>query len=173
MIPKTTLMPRPLKNKEDALEFAMKLIGLRRQSEAEIRNRLRKRNCDDNCIEATVAELYKFGYLDDEAFAESYINDRIKLRPAGKSLIRAELRKKGIDRGMIDKKLDELLSAEDELASAKEILRKKLRTANSKDENKIKAKLAFHLRSRGFSSAVINEAIQNILSTDKTHTHEK
>lgn len=165
-------MPKTIDDKNDALKLAMKLIGLRRRSEIEIRERLREKGCDEALAEETVSELYKFGYLDDPAFAESYINDRIRFRPAGSFLIRLELQKKGIAHDIIEEKLSELLSAKDELSLARKLLEKKMRTSPPKDGDKVKAKLAFYLRSRGFSPQVINEAIRDILRTDKTTIHE-
>jgi regulatory protein len=165
-------MPKTIDNKNDALKFAMKLIGLRRRSEAEIRERLGEKGCDETLTEETVSELYKFSYLDDAAFAESYINDRIRFRPAGSFLIKMELQKKGIAHDIIEEKLSELLSAKDELSLARKLLEKKMRTSPAVDGDKARAKLAFYLRSRGFSPQIINEAIQDILRTDKTTIHE-
>lgn len=165
-------MSKTIDNRNEALKFAMKLIGLRRRSEAEIRERLREKGSDEALTKETVSELYRFGYLDDAAFAESYINDRIKFRPAGRFLIKMELQEKGIASAVIDEKLSALLGAEEELSLAKKLLEKKLRTSPPKDGDKMKAKLAFYLKSRGFSPQIINEAIRDILSTDKTTIHE-
>lgn len=159
-------------NKDDALRFAMKLIGLRRRSEAEIRSRLRKKGCGEELAGETVSELYKFGYLDDAAFAESYINDRMRFRPAGRFLIKLELREKGIADGIIEDKLSELLGKEEELSLAKKLLEKKMRASPPKDGGKARARLAFYLKSRGFSPGTIDEAIRDILRTNKTTIHE-
>jgi len=165
-------MPQPLDNKNDALKFAMKLIGLRRRSEAEIRQRLADKGCDAALTEETVAELYRYKYLDDEAFAESYINDRMNFRPAGRFVLKNELAKKGIAKNIIEEKLAELTGGERELAVAEKLIEKKLRTSNPKDEKKLRDRIIYHLRSRGFSSEIISQAMQNKLKSDKHIIHE-
>lgn len=160
-------MPQKIDNQNDALKFAMKLIGLRRRSEAEIRQRLQDRGCTDELIEATVAELFRFGYLDDAAFAESYIHDRIRFRPAGRFVIAQELKKKNIAPGIIAEKLDALLGREVELELAQKLLEKKLRTADRADQNKLRNRLIFHLQSRGFSSEIISQALRNRVELDE------
>ena len=165
-------MPQPLDNKNDALKFAMKLIGLRRRSEAEIRQRLADKGCDAALTEETVAELYRYKYLDDEAFAESYINDRMNFRPVGRFVLKNELEKKGIAKSIIEEKLAKLTSEEQELEMAKKLIEKKLRTSNLKDEKKLRDRIIYHLRSRGFSSEIISQAMQNKLKSDKHIIHE-
>ncbi|MDD3190697.1 MAG: regulatory protein RecX [Candidatus Pacebacteria bacterium] len=155
------------KNKNDALKFAMKLIGLRRRSETEIRQRLKDKGFDKPLIEETVEELYRFKYLNDEAFAESYINDRINFRPAGKFVIRNELKKRGVSEKIIEEKLEELLSDEKELEMAGNLLQKKIRIIHSKDPQKIRGKVLYFLKSRGFSQNTISQAMQNELELDK------
>lgn len=156
-------MPKPLENFNDALKFAMKLIGLRRRSEAEIRSRLQERGTDEELEARVIEELYRFRYLDDESFAESYINDRIRFRPSGSLALRNELKRKGIRQDIIELKLEELFDEEKELATAESLTEKKLKTARTDDKKKLKAKMIFYLKSRGFSSQIIDQALRSTL----------
>lgn len=165
-------MPEPLDNRNDALKFAMKLIGLRRQSETEIRQRLEAKGCDRELVEDTVAELYRYKYLDDQAFAEAYINDRTNFRPAGRFVLENELKKKGIAPNIIKDRLDELLDKTKELELAEKLVEKKIRTSGTKDEKKIRDRIIYHLRSRGFSSETISQAMRNKLKLDKNINYE-
>lgn len=165
-------MPKTLENTDDAMRFAMKLIGLRRRSEAEIRQRLEEKSATPELVEEIVEELYRYRYLDDEAFAESYINDRINFRPAGRYAIKNELIRKGISPKIIEDKLSGLLGKEKELDLAGALIRKKIRTAGKSDTDKMRSKLIFHLKSRGFSSDIISQAMKNALELDKTINHE-
>jgi len=160
------------KTKNDALKFAMKLIGLRRRSVFEIETRLKEKGFEKPLIEETVTELYRFKYLNDEAFAESYINDRINFRPAGKFVIRNELKKKGLSEKIIEEKLEELLSDEKELEMAGNLLQKKIRTINSQDPQKIRGKILYFLKSRGFSQSTISQAMRNKLKLDEPINYE-
>jgi len=156
-------MPKPLENFNDAMKFAMKLIGLRRRSEAEIRARLQKRGADEDLESQVIEELYHFRYLDDESFAESYINDRIRFKPSGSIALRIELRKKGIRQDIIDAKMEELFDAKKELETAQSLAKKKLKTIKTEDKKKLQAKMIFYLKSRGFSSQIIDQALKSTL----------
>lgn len=153
-----------MEEKNKALQFAMKLIGLRRRSEFEIRERLKQKNFSEEISEETISELKKYKYLDDEKFAESYINDRINLRPCGKRLIKMELARKGVSENIIENKLDELLSFEKELELAEKIIAKKLRIIGEESEkNKLRQKLMASLQLKGFSFDIISKALDNKL----------
>ena len=160
-------MAQTIDNKNDALKFAMKLITLRRRSEAEIRKRLKEKGCAEQLTDETVAELYHYKYLDDTAFAESYINDRINFRPAGRFVIKNELKKSGIAPDIITEKLDELLDEKKELELAEKLVEKKLRTTSLEDKQKLRARIVYHLQSRGFSSKIISQALENKIELDK------
>lgn len=165
-------MPQTIDNKNDTLKFAMKLIGLRRRSEVEIRQRLEDKGCDAALTEETVAELYRYKYLDDEAFTESYINDRMNFRPAGRFVLKNELKKKGIAESIIEDKLAELMGGEKELEMAERLVEKKMRMSQPKDEKKMRDRIIYHLQSRGFSSEIISQAMKNKLKLDRNIINE-
>lgn len=160
-------MAQAIDNKNDALKFAMKLIGLRRRSEAEVRKRLKDKGCAGELINETVTELYHYKYMDDTAFAESYIHDRINFHPSGRFVIKNELKKSGIAPAIIEEKLDELLNEKKELELAERLVDKKLRTTSLEDKKKLRARIVYHLQSRGFSSKIISQALENKIELDK------
>ncbi|MGP8321203.1 MAG: regulatory protein RecX [Methanosarcinaceae archaeon] len=150
-----------MEKKNEALKFAMKLISLRRRSFFEIRKRLEKKSYEEIIIKEVLKELKNYRYLDDKQFAESYINDRINFRPCGNFLIRKELKEKGIEENIINEKMEELLSEEEEIESAKKLVKKKLKIINDKtDEIKVNQKLKLFLQSKGYSFDIINQAVK-------------
>jgi len=154
-------MPENEEEKTNAMKFAMKLIGLRRRSESEIRRRLKDKKYGEDLIEDVMEELRRWEYLDDEKFAESYINDRINFRPAGKFLIKMELKAKGLGEKIIDSKLSEIISDEKELEMAERLIKKRIDGLDPKDSQKDRIKLMNYLKARGFSGAVISQAMKN------------
>lgn len=150
--------------KDKALQFAMKLIGLRRRSVFEIEERLKVKSYSEDIVSYVIEELKKFRYLDDEIFAESFINDRINLRPCGKRFIEKELRNKGISSEIIESKLGSMIDEEKELELAQRLILKKMRSiTDGTDKNKIKRKLAAYLSTKGFSFDVIGQVLRNKL----------
>ncbi|MCK5084267.1 MAG: regulatory protein RecX [Candidatus Pacebacteria bacterium] len=151
-----------MKEKNEALQFAMKLIGLRMRSVLEIKTRLEKKGFGTKIINEVLRDLEKYRYTNDEQFAESYINDRMNFRPCGNFLIRKELKEKGVEENIIERKIEELIGEEIEIASAKKLAEKKLRTISDKtDKSKINQKVRSYLQSRGYSFDIISRVIED------------
>ncbi|MEA2097546.1 MAG: regulatory protein RecX [Patescibacteria group bacterium] len=151
-----------MKDKNEALKFAMKLISLRKRSAFEIKKRLEKKKFEENIIEEILQKLKSYKYLNDEEFAEAYINDRINFNPRGRFLIKKELNEKGIAENIIEKKIEELLSEKKEIELARKSAEKKLKTINNKtDKIKINQKIMSYLQSKGYSFDIINLVVNN------------
>ena len=75
-------------------------------------------------IKQAIQRLEDLAYLDDAKYAKDFINDRVRFKPRGKSLIRYELIKKGVDLNIIDKSFYE--SEFDEIYLGQQLLSKKL-----------------------------------------------
>ncbi|MFA6096867.1 MAG: regulatory protein RecX [Candidatus Paceibacterota bacterium] len=153
-----------MEEKNQAMMFAMKLIGLRRRSVFEIEERLKQKDYQEDIIATTIDELKKFRYLDDEAFAEAFIRDRINLRPCGKRMMGRELRAKGVSSGIIEEKLASLFDEQTEIELARRLVSKKMKVVkDGADKNKTRRKLSAFLASRGFSFDIISQALKNKL----------
>ena len=150
-----------MKDKNEALKFAMKLISLRKRSAFEIKKRLRKKKFEGDIIEEVLQELENYKYLNDEEFAEAYINDRINFNPRGRFLIKKELNERGIAENIIERKIEKLLSEEKEIESAKKMAEKKSRTINDRtDKIKVNQKIRSYLQSKGYSFDIINLVVK-------------
>ena len=62
---------------------------------------LKKEYSPENC-EETVNCMVELGYINDEDYAERYIKDAVEFKKHGIMRIKQDLRKKGIDRDIID-----------------------------------------------------------------------
>lgn len=154
-------------SQNEALKFAMKLIGLRRRSVFEIETRLKEKGYDKKIQQSVMKELEHYGYIDDKSFAESYISDRIKFNPRGRALIKLELKKRGIDNAIIENALEEILDEKQEEEMARKIAAKKVRMMTGKDPKKVCVKIIFHLKSKGFPSNIIHKAIDKEVNFNK------
>jgi regulatory protein len=150
-----------------AMKFAMKLIGLRRRSEQELRGRLREKGFPPELEEEVVAEMKRFRYLDDAAFAESYIHDRLRFRPAGRFVLRMELKNKGLREELIEEKLAELIPSGTELEMAEKVAAKKLRLLGRMPADKRRLRLLNFLRSKGFGAEAISQAVKNTIESEQ------
>lgn len=86
---------------------AAAFLAVRPRSVAEVRRRLRLQGYRHDLIETVVERFVGLGFLDDEAFARTWVESRDRARPRGERALRQELARKGIDRHTIEAVLAE------------------------------------------------------------------
>jgi regulatory protein len=129
-----------------AKSVAVKLLSRREHSALELRDKLAKRDFDEDEIRQAIDELEQGGWLSDERFAEAYIRMR-QLKGFGPIRITMELNERGVDEGIID----DYIHAGDEIWQQilEQQYRKKYRNSTIEDYND-KAKRIRFLQYRGF-----------------------
>ncbi|MEA2094497.1 MAG: regulatory protein RecX, partial [Pseudomonadota bacterium] len=85
---------------------ALDLLARREHSEQELSRKLASRGIEVDVIAATISALLAEGLLNNSRFAEAFIHSRFQ-RGQGPRKIRAELRERGIDDGLIGEYLDD------------------------------------------------------------------
>ena len=137
--------------KEDAVEEAyqrsVKLLVFRARSEHEIRTRLSQYDCDEEVIEQVIVRLTEKGYVNDQRFAEEWVENRTTFRPRGRKLLKLELQQKNLDEEQIESAMNDL---PDEEEMARNAARKYSARLRGLDEQTFKKKLYGFLVRRGF-----------------------
>ena len=152
-----------MENKNQALKFAIKLLSIRKRSVFEMRNRLKRKEFENDVIDEVIKELFEYKYLNDAEFAEAYINDRINFNPRGNFLVKKELREKGVAENIVDEKIKKLFPEEKEMELAKKAAEKKIGTLNKDlEKNKIYQKVGSYLQAKGYASYIIREVLEDI-----------
>jgi regulatory protein len=100
------------------LDAAARFLEARPRSVAEVRRRLTTAGYRVPLVDAAIDRMGELGYLDDEAFARTWVESRDRARPRGEQALRQELRLKGIDATVIAGVLDERRRASEEIAEA-------------------------------------------------------
>jgi regulatory protein len=131
------------------------------QTGRELRTRLLRKGFDNETIDAALAKLSDVGYLNDERFAELWIENRLAHRPRGKRMLEQELRQKGIDRQIVDETVAGMDI--DDRAAALELARKRLKSVQSLPLDEQKKKLTGILARRGFDYGVIRATLETVL----------
>ncbi len=78
------------------LDAAARFLEVRPRSVEEVRRRLREAGYRPDLVEGAVDRMTVLGYLDDAAFARSWVESRDRARPRGARALRDELRRKGV-----------------------------------------------------------------------------
>lgn len=135
------------KSLEKAYNYAIYLLGLKLRTEGEIREKLRVKNYELRITEEVIKQLAENRYLDDQRYAEVYVENLKKYKNFGFFGIKKKLMEKRLPKEIIENILNEVLSEEEELKIAKKLL------------NKIgeveKQKAVMRLKSKGFRTGVI------------------
>jgi regulatory protein len=133
-----------------AYDQALRYLSFRARSRREMERHLGEKGYSPQVVTATVERLLDESYLDDEAFARFWLENRERFRPRSKRALRYELRQKGIAAELIDSLLTDL--DEDELAWA--AVEGKVIQWQNLDEEEFKKKVLGFLNRRGFNYEV-------------------
>lgn len=137
-----------------AHEAALRLLANRPRSEKEMRTRLAMRGCEPGVVEDEIARLGRAGLLDDQKFARAWVEDRKRVSPRGRRMLRYELLGRGIDPESVDLVTDGI----DDRETALSLARSRVRGAIVSDYETFMAKVGGFLRRRGFDYSVAAEA---------------
>jgi len=140
------------------LNAAIRYLGYRPRSEAEVRQRLQRHGFNSDCIEKVLAQLKEQGLVDDTAFARFWKENRESFSPRSRRLTRLELQRKGLDGGVIDQVVGEV----DDGDSAYRAALGKTRRLLPSDYQGFRRRLGAYLRRRGFNYEVINDTVERV-----------
>jgi regulatory protein len=138
-----------------AFQRAVRYLGIRPRSSAEIITYLKRKEVDETVVEDVVRRLHEKGYLDDEVFARFWVENRNRFRPRGAQALRYELRQKGVERETIDATLEE----QDEDAAALAALQPKVERWATLEKMDFEQKGLAFLARRGFRFDVCRRTV--------------
>ena len=143
---------------EVALQKALNFLSYRPRSAKEVRQNLIKHKADENTIEVVVERLTRGGMLNDNNFAEMWVESRSTFKPRGRKALRIELRQKGITDDVIEESLAEL----DEGELAYRAASKQARKLKHLEWQDFRKKLYGYLARRGFNYDTISGIIPKV-----------
>lgn len=164
-------LTRALRSKLEALDrkwavrdAALSLLSYRARSRKELARALSRKNHRPADIDTVLEELEERGLLDDRAFAETLVRDRVRQRPRGRRRLVQELRQKGVQESTAEAAIEAALEDEetDEASLAREVGARWARTQSREvlahlldpeftpEREKARRRLYGHLARRGF-----------------------
>jgi regulatory protein len=136
----------------------------RARSRSELAGKLAKKGVPEEVAVRLLDRFEEVGLVDDEAFARSWVESR----QAGKGLARRalaqELRRKGIDDEVAREALEEV-DPDEEVESARELVRRKLRTAARLDRDTAIRRLTGMLARKGYPPSVAFRVVREELES--------
>lgn len=138
-----------------AKSVAVKLLSRREHSAFEIRDKLLKRDFDEEEIKQAISELQQGGWLSDERFADAYIRMR-QQKGFGPIRIAIELNERGVKESIVAACLDESDASWQQLLQQQYL--KKYKNKPVEDYNDRAKRIRF-LQYRGFPLDVIYQVV--------------
>jgi len=140
----------------DAYGAAVGYLAGRPHTVAEIHRHLRSKKFDPETIDHAIDRLRAQRYVDDEAFARWWIEQRDRFKPRGDRALRTELAQKGVARDVVDIVLGERAPDADVEQARRALSRPLTRWADMPDAER-KRKIHAYLAARGFDYDTIDE----------------
>ncbi len=143
---------------------ALYYLSFRPRSTAETRRYLQQKidDAEQLQIESVIDKLTDSGLLNDTAFTRNWVENRNLLKPRSKRQLEMELRKKGIEREVIESVLAEQ-AGDTEHDNIRRLIAKKQNTPRGRDQQK----LIQYLSSKGFAYSDIREVMSETSSDSK------
>lgn len=147
---------------------ALSFLARRFHSEKELLIKLKTKAYEERLIKIVLSDLREKSFIDDQVFANHFIEEKLKKKRWGKNKIRAALFSKGVSSSIIDDVLQSFNSEEDQNEVALSLAKKKFENLKLRetDSKKLKQKIISFLLSRGFDYEVSSGAVNKIIEQD-------
>lgn len=147
--------------RNQARKKAMDLLLHNDRTEAELRERLLKKEFDASSVEDAVSYVKSFGYIDDERYAKNYV-EFYRQRKSARQLS-LDLQRKGVDAMFVEAAL---AGADSDEAALKRALEKKVSNPRKLAEYSYeeKQKVMAYLYRKGFQMEDIRRVVESYTS---------
>lgn len=156
--------PRPVnpeKARERTFQRAVKLLAAKPRSVAELRERLLEKEwTNSEIVEAVLAKLGEYGYLNDERFAFGYAAYRVRQKPVGRQRLRRDLQLKKVDRETADEALKLVFEETPEEKLIDRAIEKRTRLRGLPRTRAEVKSLFDHLLRQGFSYELVTQKVR-------------
>ena len=142
-----------------ARTYALTLLRYRGRSEKELKDRLTRKGYQRKDIDAAVAYLKEYGFLDDRALAENLKHQAMNGKHLGFAGTRRFMQQRGLTRDIIDGVMQ--YDEGRELVALERLIDKKRRTIKQYPEPKRTRSLIGFLMRKGYSLHLIGKALNN------------
>ncbi|MGB3699251.1 MAG: regulatory protein RecX [Gordonia sp. (in: high G+C Gram-positive bacteria)] len=158
---------KPTRSGPSPWDAALRLLGTRARSRAEMRQRLEARGFEPDDVDKTMARLDEWKLLDDTEFAAEWVRSRHAGSARGRLALKRELRTKGIDEEVAAQALAQI-DPDGEREIAVRLAEKKLNVSGEllRDREvhaKAYRRLAGALGRRGFPPDLIGSVVKEVL----------
>lgn len=146
--------------------YAIRYLGFRPRTTVQMESYLKEKGFPEELAQEIRKRCEQQGYLDDQAFANQWVRERMINKSRSLMALRMELRQKGIAEDAIQEASMQVKNS-DQVEAAGRLLAKKLRNHADPLTCEERQKLSAMLMRKGFSHEIIRQAIQKALADEE------
>ncbi len=159
------------------LQRAVKLLAAKPRSVGELRERLLEKSwTNEEAVDAALARLKEYGYVNDEQFAVSFASYRVRQKPVGRQRLARDLQLKKVPRETADEALNRVYEETPEEELITQAIAKRLRLRGRPATRQETKSLYDHLLRLGFPFDLIMRKVREAsvpgLDEDEMHAGE-
>ncbi|WP_250906131.1 recombination regulator RecX [Nonomuraea sp. NEAU-A123] len=148
-----------------ARAICLRLLTMAPKTRAQLAEALRKRDVPDEAAETVLDRFSELGLINDEAFAEAWVDSRHHGRGLAKRALAAELRHRGVDSETVNEAVDRL-DPDQELETARRLVERKLSSTRGLDPQVRTRRLAGMLARKGYAPGLAFRVIREVLEAE-------
>jgi regulatory protein len=156
---------RPAISNKEALSLITRYCSKEERCVNDARNRLSQFGLSDIDIDQIIEYLKSEKYVDDQRYANAFVNDKFRFNKWGKYKIKMHLKQKCISEETISNAFASISPDDYRDLLANEI-KKKLSTLPKTSKFETKGKLYRFAAQRGFENDLINDILNDLLNSD-------
>ncbi|MQA94197.1 MAG: RecX family transcriptional regulator [Streptosporangiales bacterium] len=130
---------------------------------------MRGRDVPEEIIERVLDRFGEVGLIDDAAFAQAWVDSRHHGRSLARRALADELRRKGVDAETVDEAVQALDPTQEE-ATARALIRKRLRATRNVDPQVRFRRIAGTLARKGYPGGLVFRIIREELEAEGADT---
>ena len=148
-----------------AKALCLRLLTGSSKTRKQLADAMRKREIPDEVAEEVLSRFEEVGLIDDAAFAEAWVESRHRGRGLARRALAMELRSRGVDHTVVAEAV-ERLDPEQEAVTARELVRRKLRSTRGLDRQVRIRRLAGMLARRGYPEGLALRVVREALDAE-------
>ncbi|MFJ1648437.1 recombination regulator RecX [Streptomyces sp. NPDC088258] len=154
---------------ERARAICLRLLTGTPRTRRQLADALAKREIPEAIAEEVLSRFEDVGLINDAAFADAWVESRHHGRGLARRALARELRTKGVDASLIDEAVGQL-DADQEEATARELIARKLRATRGLERDRRLRRLAGMLARKGYSEGMALRVVRQALEEEGEDT---
>ncbi|XVQ13374.1 regulatory protein RecX [Spirillospora sp. CA-255316] len=154
-----------------AREVCLRALERGPRTRAQLAEALRRKGVPDEVAERVLARFTDVGLIDDEAFAQSWVQSRHAGRGLARRALAAELRRRGVAEETVNDAV-ETLDAEQEEETARRLIARKAAATRGVEPGKRMRRLVGVLARKGYPPGTAYRVVREVLEEEGADVEE-